>query len=180
MIPSLVETVAGELDRAGVRYVLIGAAALAVHGVARSTFDVDLLTTDRRTLEEGTWTRLTAGGGTSVAVRRGDADDPFAGVVRIEAAGERNVDVLVGRLAWQADIVARAQPITLHDVRMPVVRRADLTLLKLYAGGTQDAWDIEQLLSGGARQELIAQVESHLALLPADARALWRRILGRD
>jgi NADH:ubiquinone oxidoreductase subunit F (NADH-binding) len=38
------------------------------------------------------------------------------------------------------------------------VSRATRDLLKLYAGGPQDAWDVEQLLSGGERSMLVTAV----------------------
>ena len=41
---SLLDRVAAILDRAGARYAVIGASAMAAHGVARSTYDIDLLT----------------------------------------------------------------------------------------------------------------------------------------
>lgn len=40
---SLLDRVTAILDRAGVPYAVIGAAAMATHGVARSTHDIDLL-----------------------------------------------------------------------------------------------------------------------------------------
>src|SRR5262245_33185475 len=91
-----------------VPHALIGAAALAARGIARSTFDIDLLTTDPRVLSDDWWTPLGIENAT-VDVRRGDADDPLAGVVRIETPGDRPVDVVVGRHAWQARAVARAE-----------------------------------------------------------------------
>ena len=39
---------------------IIGAAALAVRGVARSTYDVDVLVVDRRVLEASWWDALRA------------------------------------------------------------------------------------------------------------------------
>jgi len=39
---------------------LIGAAALAVHGISRSTFDIDLLVTDRGVLDDSLWISLPA------------------------------------------------------------------------------------------------------------------------
>ena len=42
----LADQVCGILDQARVPFALIGAAALAVHGVSRSTVDIDLLVTD--------------------------------------------------------------------------------------------------------------------------------------
>ncbi len=105
------------LRGAGTPHALIGAGALAVHGVTRATLDFDLFVLDsscRRATPEG--------------------------------------DLLV-------------------------VRAADLILLKLFAGGAQDAWDIQQLLEGEDRAELIEEVEKLLPELPAQAAKLWRRIL---
>lgn len=45
---------------------------------------------------------------------------------------------------------------------------ADLILLKLYAGGSQDAWDIEQLLTGPERAAVTAEIEATLGALPAE------------
>ena len=53
-------------------------------------------------------------------------------------------------------------------------------LLKLYAAGSQDRWDIEQLLQRPDRAALIAAVEDRLTDLPASARQIWRTILESD
>jgi hypothetical protein len=67
---------------------------------------------------------------------------------------------------------------TIEGVAVPVVTATDLILLKLYAGGPQDAWDIEQLLSSGDRSMLVAAVEAALPILPEDSRRVWARIVG--
>jgi len=108
-----------------------------VHGIARSTFDLDLLTTDVAALEPATWAPLLADARVTVVSRRGDSDDPLAGVARLGAVGERDIDVVVGRWAWQAEAIGRAGAVVAAGVRLPVVGRADLVLLKLYAGGSQ-------------------------------------------
>ncbi len=41
-----------------VAHALVGAAALAARGIARSTYDIDLLTTDRRVLEAELWSAI--------------------------------------------------------------------------------------------------------------------------
>lgn len=150
-------------------HALIGAAALAVRGIARSTFDVDLLTTDRRVFEPERWAPLVSAGAT-VDVRHGDAADPLAGVIRITAAGQRPVDIIVGRHAWQARAVARADA---GADAPPVVTAVDLILLKLYAGGTQDLWDVRELLGGTDAHTLMQAVESELLAMPAAMRAAW-------
>ena len=166
---TLGDRVMSALDARGIAHALIGAAALAASGVARSTLDLDLLTLDSRVLEHDLWTTLREAG-VEVDIRIGDVDDPLAGVVRISSAGQRPVDIILGRHSWQRRAVDRAR-------RLPtgakVVRPSDLVLLKLYAGGTQDLWDIRQLLAVMRDTQLVAEVEGDLGELPADARALW-------
>jgi hypothetical protein len=178
MTGPLIGRVAALLEGLGVPYALIGAGALAVHGIARSTFDLDLFTTAAAVLDAAAWRGLGDSGGVAVDVRQGDAEDPLAGVVRISASGERDVDVIVGRLGWQSEIVGRAQRVTVAGTDLPVVTAADLVLLKLYAGGTQDAWDIQQLLDGPDRPTLVRDVEGRIGALPAPAVRLWARIVG--
>ena len=149
---------------------------MAVHGVSRSTRDVDLFTLARECLEVAFWAPLRP---TSVEarVRKGDADDPLAGVVRLTAAGgEHPLDVVVGKSPWQAAVTAGAREALIEDVRVPVASRVDLILLKLYAGGPQDAWDIQQLLEGPAGAELTARIDAAVTALPPQGRSLWARI----
>jgi hypothetical protein len=160
----------------GIPFAVVGAAAMAVHGVARSTLDLDLLTPDSRSLARTTWASL-EGGEATVDIRIGGVDDPLIGVVRFTAADTTIVDLIVGRGPWQADVVARARQYTLDGVVVPVATASDLIALKLYAGGPQDAWDIEQLLQAGHRVRLVAAVETLLPSLPEDARRLWARIV---
>ena len=166
---TLADRVTAVLNDGGVAHAVIGAAALAAAGVVRSSLDLDLLTLDDRVLDRGFWTGLTAAG-VEVEVRRGDLDDPLAGVVRVAAEDERPVDLIVGRYAWQQRAVARARTL---PGGLRVVLPRDLVLLKLYAGGTQDLWDIRQLLISTDRAALIAEVEEDLTELPPPAAALW-------
>jgi len=160
------------LDVLGIPYALIGAAALAARGVARSTFDIDLLTTDARVLDAGTWQSFDAG----VDIRRGDLDDPLLGVVRVTTGEERPIDVVVGRQAWQSRAVQRAERI---GGRAPVVLARDLVLLKLYAGGSQDLWDIAELLRH-APDSLRTEVADDLAALPETMRERWLTVAHRE
>lgn len=166
---TLLGRVCGLLDAADVSHALIGAAALAARGVARSTYDIDLLTTDVRVLAAALWEPLrTAGAG--VDIERGDLDDPLGGVIRVTAAGERPIDVVLGKGPWQARSVERADR---PPDGPPVVAVRDLVLLKLYAGGTQDLWDVRALLELPERDELVAQVDEDVADMSAEMRARW-------
>ena len=169
---SLLDEIRWTLDAAGIRHALIGALALSAYGVNRATVDLDLFTTDVSCLAPDLWADLQRRG-IAVEVRRGDASDPLAGVVRFQAPGESPIDIVVGKFAWQERVLERAELIggTL------VVRAADLVLLKLYAGGLQDAWDVQQLLARPFREEVIREVESRLSGLPERCRGLWKKVL---
>jgi len=161
-----------------VPFAVIGAAALAVHGVSRSTHDLDLLTTAPECLDREFWAPL-ASAGIDVSVERGDADDPLGGVVRVRVAGAPPVDLVVGKSPWQSGIVARAREVPIEGVPVPVTAPADLVLLKLYAGGPQDAWDIEQLLLAADCEVLVRDVDAAVQQLPPGSRELWARIRDR-
>jgi hypothetical protein len=160
-----------------VAFAVVGAAAMAVHGVSRSTRDLDLLVMSVACLATSTWEPLRRAGLT-IDIRRGDADDPLTGAVRIATSEASPIDVIVGRAGWQGDAIARATERTIDGVAVPVVTAVDLILLKLYAGGAQDAWDVEQLLATGDRDRLVAAVAAALPALPEDSRRLWARIVG--
>jgi hypothetical protein len=175
---TLLDFIVNHLDRSGVPFALIGAAALALHGVSRSTLDIDLLVTDRRVLDASFWADLPQS--ITRDIRRAGADDPLAGVVRLSATDERDVDIVIGRGTWEQGVLERAERTSHHGRQLPVARVDDLVLLKLFAGGSQDRWDIEQLLARPDRAEIIDAVERSLSQLPADAQRLWRALALRD
>ena len=166
---TLLDRVHRLLSAQQVAHALVGAAALAARGIARSTYDIDLLTTDRRVLDTAFWSELEKGG-VAVEIRNADADDPLGGVVRMDAPSERPVDVIVGKLDWQSRAVARAE--RLMD-GPGVITAVDLVLLKLYAGGAQDLWDVRELLGVQASEDLRATLDEELADQPQRMRDLW-------
>lgn len=174
------EAAVRELRARSVPHALIGAAAMAGRGVMRATDDLDLLVTDPTVLREASWKAL-ADQGFTVTVRIGDQEDPLAGVVRLSREPERDLDVVVGRHAWQADVVRRAEPLRVGSVEVGLVLASDLILLKLYAGARQDLLDVEALLEVGERRALVAAVDSQIDRLPGSAGEAWREIArGRD
>lgn len=163
-------------DRESIPCALIGASALAVHGIPRSTYDIDLLTTSPRVLEGSLWEPLAAKG-IGVNLRVGDRADPLRGVIRLQHGSDRDVDIVVGRYKWQGDAIARAVRSRVQSIEIPVVLKSDLILLKLFASGHQDMWDIEQLIAGGD-QGVRAQVDARISDLPDDCQSRWAD-LGR-
>ena len=172
---TLLERVDALLAEHGIPHAVIGAVALAAHGVCRSTIDQDLLVTDRRVLHADFWTPLRPVA--TVDVRPGDDDDPLAGVVRLRQPDQRDVDLVVGRHGWQDEVLARA--VFFGGQGFPFADAADLILLKLYAGGSQDRWDIEQLLQLDHGADLVRRVEERAVVLPQRSRKLWLTLRPR-
>ncbi len=137
----------------------------------------DLLAVDNRVLDATTWASL-ADSSLDVDIRRGDADHPLRGVVRITSSrSERPLDLVVGRYQWPERAIARAPLVTVdEDVVLPVVQARDLILLKLYAGGPQDAWDIQRLLAASKSHTLREEVEADVSVLPKRCIQLWNQV----
>ena len=173
---TLLARVEAALRASGIHSALIGASALATYGVSRSTLDHDLLVSDPRVLLPDTWVSL--GSDATIDIRRSDAADPLGGVVRITAPPDRDVDVILGRYAWQAELVAHAETVTTAAGALKVVSAPGLVLLKLYAGGPQDLWDVEQLRAA-CGNDLDRAVTERIGVLPLDARDVWTRLSQR-
>lgn len=173
---TLLERVVEVLRSLRISHALIGASAMALHGLNRNTLDADLLALDPACLDPQSWAALKAQGVT-VEITKGDLTDPLAGVVRFEEPGERSVDLVLGKFTWQREMIERAPRGIYGGMELSILGAADLVLLKLYAGGPQDAWDILQILGGPDRETLIAPVEKELPRLPEKCSSLWKRIL---
>ena len=74
---SLTWDVAARLDAEGVGFALIGALAMAVLGVSRSTADIDFLSVEEGLLKRELWTDFEERGAT-LRLLKGDFDDPLA------------------------------------------------------------------------------------------------------
>jgi predicted nucleotidyltransferase len=173
---SILRAVIAILEASGIDHTLIGAAAMAVHGVSRATADVDLLTVDDKVLQAGLWKELESRGA-NLRLLKGDFEDPLAGSVRLTLAGDRTVDVVVGRYPWQKHLIESSERMSIGEITVKVARPAGLVLLKLYAGGPKDAWDIRSLLESHEQALAIKEeVDAGVDRLPADSRDLWKRL----
>ena len=172
-----IEPVVRVLEGLGAPYALVGGHAVAARGFARSTIDLDLLTTDPRVLDPSTWSDLAAGGA-HVDCRRGDSEDPLAGVTRIELPDSLPVDVILARWKWQEGVISRAEGISIGSIHLPVCLASDLILLKLAAGGALDLRDAAALLAVGNRDVLIAEVERRLPDVRPAVGDAWRQVLA--
>jgi hypothetical protein len=171
---SLLAATVEALSRHRLSCAIIGATAMAAHGVARATMDIDLLLIGRDCLDSPVWHELQERG-IDVEIRRGDHDDPLDGVVQLRQAGSAPIDVIVGSTLWQRRVVERATTLDLFGTLVPVAEARDLVLLKLYAGSPQDCWDVSRLLEV-ADKSLAHAVTDEIDALPEEAQELWRSI----
>jgi hypothetical protein len=158
------------LEESGVSSCLIGAAALAAHGYARYSADVDLLVSDRRVVEISFWADCPP-----PEVRRGLGDDPLIGVVRWERP--EPLDVIVND--DYASRYALATAASSRELIVRVATPAALVLLKLEAGGALDSHDIIALVQ--VQRDLngapwLAEVAREVPRLRSEAQDLWARL----
>jgi hypothetical protein len=175
VMTSLLARVVQVLDENQIPFALIGAAAMAAHGVSRSTYDTDLFSVGPAALDPKLWGPLTADG-IDVDLRQGDEDDPLLGVVRC-LQGDQTIDLVVGRSQWQREVVTRATRTHVFSLDLPIVTVEDLILLKLYAGGIQDRWDVQQLLvSASPSGVVLTELDVRVCSLPEHSQTLWRQL----
>ena len=169
---TLLARVVAFLEAHDIATALIGGFALAAHGIARATLDADLLVADRSVLDPSFWRGWS--GSDQIDARRGDPEDPLAGVVRWTDVDDA-VDIVVAKHRWQADLLQRREHVAIEGRQLPVVDRAGLILLKLYAGGPQDVLDVRLLLAANLAQ-LGDEVERRLADCSPSLCAAWRKL----
>jgi hypothetical protein len=171
---TVLETVARFLQSIGAPYALIGARAVGARGFPRMTLDYDFLTSDPRVLQRETWQPLEQQGVTADP-RKGDADDPLAGVVHLSFRGDQEADVVLAKWKWESEIIERAEPLDVGGTTVPVPLTSDLILLKLAAGGPIDLQDVVALVETD-RGRLIAEVDEKVPIVRPDVAAAWSKI----
>ncbi len=171
---NVIDAVSRLLGSIGARYALIGGRAVAARGYPRMTLDYDFLTSDPRVLESETWRPLEQAGAL-VDPRKGEFDDPLAGVVHITFADGFEADVLLAKWKWEAEILERSEPLDLGGAIVPVPITSDLILLKLAAGGPIDLQDVVSLLAMD-REQLVSEVDRKVVAVLPDVTAAWRSL----
>jgi hypothetical protein len=168
---SLAADVVEALDRLGIPFMLVGAAALAVRGVTRGSHDIDFMTTESNALAQDWQREIPAP--SSCELFRGDHDDPLQGTIRFSREGASPVDLVVAKWTWQRAVIDRSERFDLGSFQARVPSAEDLILLKIEAGSPLDHRDAEQLIAiHGDR--LIEVVETRMPELPSALQKSWR------
>ncbi len=137
-IPTIFRT----LNRARVRYLLVGGYASVVHGVPRTTLDVDLALDP----EPGNVGRALRALGRLGVKPETDRIDEILGQGGVTATNDRAVDLLTSLQGTTfARLWSRKIQVPVRGVRVPVVAKQDLIQLLRTAGRPQDLEDAETL-----------------------------------
>jgi hypothetical protein len=171
---SVVEAITSVLDSIGASYALIGARAVGARGYPRMTLDYDFLTADSRVLQPQTWKELEQSGAT-VDPRKGDLDDPIAGVVHITFNDGLEADVLLAKWDWEREVIQRSEVLDIGGAAVPVPLTSDLILLKLAAGGPIDLQDVVALLATD-RERLVREVDEKIGRVQPGVSAAWELV----
>jgi len=142
----ILEDLTGWLDGARIPAIVVGGVAAAMLGRPRATRDIDALAI----IAEDKWADAVA-----AAERHGikaRVEDPLAFARRTRVLLLRHVDsgididVILGRLPYEEEAVARGRLHTVGDVKIRLPLVEDLLIMKAVAQRPQDLRDIEGLL----------------------------------
>jgi predicted nucleotidyltransferase len=148
-VTALLAALTSELDRRGLRFMLIGGQAVLLHGQARFTADVDV------TLDAGPAAlgelraacdalHLTPVAPASEALEA-FVQRTFVLPARHAATGMR-VDFIFSTTMYEAEAVARAQRVSVGGFLVPFATAEDLVIHKLFAARPRDLEDIEGIV----------------------------------
>jgi hypothetical protein len=136
----------GWLEGSRIPAVVIGGVAAAILGRPRATRDIDSLAI----LPENEWSTALASAAKHGLVPRVDQPLEFARRTRVlllrHADSAIDIDVILGRLPFEEEVVARAQVRDLSGVSVRLPQVEDLIIMKAIAQRPHDLRDIEGLL----------------------------------
>jgi hypothetical protein len=140
----LLADVVAVLNAHRIDYAVIGALAVAVHGVIRASVDADAVVAaappQLRDLQQQLMVR-----GLIVQLRTGGVDDPIGAMMIVADHFGNRVDLLSGILGLDAAMYQRTITLQPRGIALPlrIVGREDLIAMKLAAGGPKDLMDAE-------------------------------------
>jgi hypothetical protein len=142
-LSALAAAVSADLTAAGIEHVLTGALALAVHGYARSTHDIDVVVLVPSVRLPEVF---------ATARRHGFTGDDRELVLEVRARtfaqmrrGPATLDVIVPVLPYHERIVRRAQRVEVAGTMVPLVTAEDLFVLKALWHRPKDVADLTVL-----------------------------------
>ena len=161
-VTDLLQDVVDLLNQQQTDYVVIGALAVAVHGVVRASLDADaLVSVNVRRLQE--ISQSLADKGLNTELRRGDFADPIPAMLIITDDFGNHVDLLAGLRGLDPGVYSRAVELPSPWAGRPLrfAGPEDLIAMKLFAGSAKDLLDARRVLavsSGSLNLTLLRQL----------------------
>jgi hypothetical protein len=143
----VLEALQGVLGRSG-QWAIIGAVARNAWAPPRATTDLDLTVVADDEILASVSRVLESLGYARVREQRAESGDTLPDIVifRTEEAELRQVDVLVAKTAFEADVLRRAETISVEEQVLPVATPESLVVYKLLADRPRDREDIRAIL----------------------------------
>ena len=140
------------LVRAGADFLVVGAHAMAVHGIPRATGDLDIWIRPDRTNAARVWDAIVAFGAPVGAMGISREDLVVQGTVVQLGLPPRRIDLLTQLSGLAFDEAWRHRvPVTVEQEEIPFLGREDLIRNKRASGRPKDVADLDAL-EGGSRQ----------------------------
>lgn len=146
-VETLLHTAVDIIEKAAIRYAVVGALARNAWGRPRTTMDVDLAVM----LDAAEAERLQAGffdaGFVVRKVRRGDDGDPVPELLLLAHASDAalRVDLLIAKTPFEMEAIGRRRLATVYGRSCHVVTPEDLVVYKVVSGRSQDLADVEDV-----------------------------------
>jgi len=130
------------LNKRGVAYAIIGAFAASFYGVIRASLDADAVISILSPEDTADLCLKLRFLGLNVVHRKGDRDDPIAGVINIEDRFLNRVDLLMGIRGMKHETFLRCQQAQFLGISIKLVSIEDFIALKIFAGSPKDIGDV--------------------------------------
>lgn len=135
------------LNELHISYAVVGALAVAFHGVPRSTNDGDAIIWLKQTENSGRGlTERLEAAGYHAELRAGDPDDPIIGAIAIQDEHLNRMDLLLGIRGMDLAADERSVSGNLFGASVRFAGAEDLIAMKVFAGGPSDIDDVQGIL----------------------------------
>ena len=129
---------------AKVEFILVGAYAVAAHGLPRATGDIDLWIRSSSENADRVWAALTKFGASLSDLSKQDFVSP--GTVVQLGVTPRRIDILTGITGVDYETAERAKVVVeIEGIKVPVISLSHLIQNKTAVGRPQDAADVARL-----------------------------------
>jgi predicted nucleotidyltransferase len=130
------------LDKRHIHYAIVGAFAASFYGLVRASLDADAVISIHTSKEAADLCQDLKAQGLSIEHRKGDPDDPIAGVINIQDCFHNRVDLLIGIHGMTQEVFHRVEQAQFMGSTIKIVSLEDFIAMKIFAGSPRDIQDV--------------------------------------